>query len=255
MRSLLAPLLAATLALGCRATLQNDLSENEADQVLVALHGQGIGAAKEPAGGTGEARYTVTVSPEEVAPALEILRAEGLPRDDAPGLNEVFGEGGLVPTATEERARYVAALSGELSRSLRAIDGVIDARVHVALPDRRRIALDEDAPRPRASVLLKYRGAPPYEEEAVRALVAGAVQGMEPTDVAVVGVEASPAPERREANLVNLGPVTVTRGSSTALKAILGGALGLHLVLALLLVLAWRRRNAPPEPADEAAAP
>ncbi|HJL47115.1 MAG TPA: hypothetical protein RMG45_14790, partial [Polyangiaceae bacterium LLY-WYZ-15_(1-7)] len=117
MRSLLAPLLAATLALGCRATLQNDLSENEADQVLVALHGQGIGAAKEPAGGTGEARYTVTVSPEEVAPALEILRAEGLPRDDAPGLNEVFGEGGLVPTATEERARYVAALSGELSRS------------------------------------------------------------------------------------------------------------------------------------------
>lgn len=226
----------------CEATVATGLPESEANDVVVALHAQGIGAAKEAVeGGDG---FRVVVSPDEVAPALEILRAEALPRENAPGLGEVFGEGGLVPTATEERARYVAALGGELSRSIESMEGVLEARVHVALPDQRRVALDEQQPTPRASVLIRHRGArPAYDEDAVRALVSGAVQQLEPQQVAVVGVPAGPAPERREANLVRVGPLTVTRGSSLTLKAILGGALGLNVVLAAALVWVWRRRR------------
>lgn len=234
----------------CEATVATGLPEAEANEVVVALHGQGIGATTAPMeGGEG---FQVVVSPDEVAPALEVMRAEALPRETAPGLGEVFGEGGLVPTATEERARYVAALGGELSRSIEAMSGVLEARVHVALPDHRRVALDDARPTPRASVLIRYRGSqPPYDENAVRALVSGAVQELDPEQVAVVGVAAGPAPERREANLVHVGPMTVTRGSSMTLKAILGGAFGLNVVLAAALVLVWRRRRSTAQAAAE----
>lgn len=242
--------LALTLAGGCEATVESGLTEKQANRIVVALHEQQIAADKEKEDARGdEARYRVVVASDDVGPALGLLRAAELPRREDPGLNEVFGEGGLVPTATEERARYVAAVGGELSRSIEAIDGVLDARVHVAIPDTRDFALDEEPPRPRASVLVKYRpGEPPYEEDAVRALVAGAVEGMRAEDVAIVGVAGAPDPEPSAASaLVHVGPIAVTRGSAPALKAVLGGALGLHAVLALALVLlVLRHRRAEP---------
>ncbi len=245
MRFALRTLCALALLVGCEATLESDLSETDANQLVVALHAHGIGAAKEAVGTGEDARFSVTVAPEEVAPALEVLRAEGLPRERAPGLAEVFGQPGLVPTATEERARYVSALAGELSRSVETMERVLEARVHVALPDTRRIALDETRPRPRASVLVRHRG-DPVDDAAVRALVAGAVQDMTLEDVAVVQVQANVEVPQREANLVRFGPIAVTRGSSTALKAVLGGALALHVVLAVLLVIGWRRKRVVP---------
>lgn len=238
---------------GCEATIESELSEPQANQVVVALHERNIAADKEREEGTGdEARYRVVVASADVGPALGVLRAAELPRREEPGLTEVFGEGGLVPTATEERARYVAALSGELSRSIEAIDGVLDARVHLALPDKREIALDEKPPRPRASVLVKHRpGRPAYEETSLRALVAGAVEGMREQDVAIVAVAGEPEPATQTAaSLMHVGPIAVTRGSAPALKIVLGVAFGLHVVLALALVyVLMRRRRAEESPA------
>ncbi len=238
---------AVLLATGCDATIASGLDEEQANQILVTLDSSGIGAAKERLAGSGdEALWEVHVASDDVGPALGILRSADLPRTPEPGIEEVFGEGSLVPTATEERARYSAALAGELARSIESIDGVLDARVHVAIPETRDFALDEEPPRPRASVLVKYRaGEPPYEEGAVRALVAGAVHGMQPDDVAVVGVPGPGAPDAGGAHLVRIGPVAVTRGSSFALKTILGVALGLNLVLAVGLILTWMRRKKP----------
>lgn len=233
----------ALLTLGCEATVESGLEEAEANAIVVALHEAQIGARKEPDPG-GDDRFQVLVPSDDVGPALERMREEGLPRPSSPGLSEMFAEGGLVPTATEEQARYVAALGGELSSSIEAMDGVLDARVHVALPDTRRLALDEERPRPRASVLIRHRGARPgYSDDSVRALVAGAVQDMAPEDVAVVGVPVEIREADRGERLVSLGPVTVTRGSATSLKAILGGALALHVVLAGLLVWVVSRRR------------
>src|SRR5262249_31617733 len=148
--------------------------------------------------------------------------SEELPHRQQPGLAEVFAEGGIVPTATEERARYTAALSGELARSIESIDGVLAARVHVALPDSRDVPLDGPPPRPRASVMIKFRGAhAPYDDAQIRALVAGAVDGMDTGDVAVVGVAAPRARLAPAATLVRVGPIAVTRGSAASLKAIL----------------------------------
>lgn len=230
---------------GCEATVESGLTEQQANQVVVALHDNDIGAQKERDEGTGDgARYRVTVAPDAVAPALSVLRAAELPRRSDPGLEEVFGTGSLVPTATEERARYVAALGGELARSIEAIDGVLDARVHVAVPESRDFALDGEQPRPRASVLIKHRsGKLPYSPDSIRELVAGAVEGMEPGNVAVVPVAGSPPDGGDSSGLVHLGPIAVTEGSAPVLKGVLATAFGLHIVLAGCLVFVVMRRR------------
>jgi len=242
--------LALVLALGCQAELASGLPDDQASALVVALDQAGISATRELAGGGDEVAYRVHVAPDDVADALAIMRAEGLPRDVPAGLSETFGEGSLVPTPTEERARMIAALSGELSRSIEEIDGVLVARVHLALPETGRLALDAPAPQPRASVLIRYRGdLAPYDEASVRRLVAGAIDHMSEADVAIVGVGSPPRPEL-ERRLAHIGPIAVTRGSAGLLKLILGGSLAFNVLIVLVLgaVMARRRK---PEPVEE----
>jgi type III secretion protein J len=236
---------ACLLAAGCETTVASGLDEAQANRVVVALDAEGIGAGKARESGTAdEPTFSVTVPDDDVARALAVMRAADLPRSRDPGLAEVFGEASLVPTATEERARYVAALGGELARTLEAIDGVMDARVHVALPSERDVVLDEARPAPRASVLIRYAGASaPYDESEVKALVAGAVHDLAPADVAVIGVPAVVEPVEAASTLVRVGPIAVTRGSAPALKAVLGAALGLLVIMAALLVMVMLRRR------------
>lgn len=239
---------------GCDSSVAGSLDEDQANEIVVALDGQGISALKHEEDGVSETPvFRVDVSRDDMARALTTLRAAELPRHDERGIEEVFGAGGLVPTATEERARYTSALSGELARSLETMDGILDARVHLALPETRDLPLDAPPPHPRASVLLKYRhgAVRPYDDDAVRAIVAGAVQGMEASDVAVVGVAAPAAPTSAQTALVRIGPIAVTRGSAGALKLLLGGSIALNVLVALGAAVLVLRRKKPPEPPPE----
>jgi type III secretion protein J len=250
-RALLLTLL--VLLAGCEAELAAGLPDEQASALVVALDEAGIASGRSLDGASEPPRYRVTVAPDDVADALAVMRAEGLPRDEPPGLAETFSEGSLVPTPTEERARLAAALSGELARSIEEIDGVLVARVHLALPEPVTLALDAPPAEPRASVLIRYRGeVAPYDEGAVRRLVAGAIEHLTEANVAIVGVRSAPRPalERR---LAQIGPIAVTRGSATALKLVLGGSFTLNVLVALALVAVLRRRPAPPveEPAKK----
>jgi type III secretion protein J len=189
---ILAPLLLA----GCaREEILHDLDERQAAEVVVALDEGGIPAGKARAGPDGG--FTVEVSAPDAARALRLLADRDLPRPRPPGFGEVFAKGGLVPTATEERALYQHALAGELARSVEAIDGVVGARVHLALaePDPMRPG---DRPAPRAAVLVRCRPAACAAvralEPGIRSLVAGAADRLEPAAVAVVMAEAREAP-------------------------------------------------------------
>lgn len=242
-------LLGALLALGCEAELSSGLDEGQADAVVLALDEAGIGAERERVETGGDVGYRVTVARGDVAAALAVLREQELPRRPAAGFEALFDESSLVPSATEERARYAAAVGGELSRSLETMDGVTHARVHVALPtDGVRPLDDEAGPRARASVLLEHRPGARIDEDAVRRLVAGAVQDLAGEDVAVVASETAAVPAR-EPHLTRLGPIVVSRGTAGTLKAVLATSFALNLVLVVALVLSRRRterRRAPP---------
>lgn len=226
----------------CQTAVIDGVDEAEANEIVLALDERGVAAEKTRS--DGAQGFRVLVANDDVATALRTLQESELPNSDTASLATTFEEPGLVPTATEERARFSAAIAGDVARSIEAIDGVVHARVHVALPDPRNVVLDEPAPRPRASVLIKYRGAnAPYDLNAVRALVAGAVDGLRPEDITIVGTRASTANARSPA-FVNVGPIAVSRGSAFAFKLLFGLAIGINIVLAaVLIVVLLRRRN------------
>jgi type III secretion protein J len=136
----------------------------------------------------------------------------------------------MVPTPTEEHALYLHALGGELARSVEAIDGVVEARVHVGLPQPDPLR-PGDRPPPRAAVLVKCRAAacPAVRqlEAGIRSLVAGAADGLDAGSVSVVIAPAAeaappaPAPARRHS------AVLVGLAAAAALGAVGIGAAGL----------------------------
>ncbi len=237
--------IAPFLAAGCaREEILHDLDERQAAEVVVALDDGGIAAGKARAGGT-EGGFTVEVEPADSARALRILAERDLPRPRPPGFGEVFSKGGLVPTATEERALYQHALAGELARSVEGIDGVVGARVHLALAEPDPLHPGE-RPSPRAAVLLRCRPAACAAvralEPGIRALVAGAADRLEPAAVAVVVAEAHEAPP----------PVRAPRSPWPRVAALLAAAAGLG---ALAALGTWLKLWLPRPPVTALAAP
>jgi type III secretion protein J len=152
-----------------------------------------------------------------------------------------MGKGSLVPSQLAEHAQFVAGLSGELERTLSAIDGVLGARVHLSLPDADPL---REGPRPKAtaSVLLKHKGAtPPIDAHEVKRLVAGAAPGLVPDDVAVVMVPrpAPGAPSDRA--LSRLGPFTATRGSVSLLRIAACLVVTVDVILVFAVLVLWSR--------------
>jgi type III secretion protein J len=220
--------LAAALA-GCAGEeVLHGLDERQANEVLVALDQGGVAAAKAREDGAEE-RWRVEVPRGEGARAHRVLAERELPRARAPGFGEVFGKGSMVPTPTEEHALLLHALGGELARSIEAVDGVVAARVHVGVrqPDPLRPG---DRGAPRASVLVKCRAAACAAvralEPGLRAMVAGAVEGLDAGAVALVVTEAAeaapapPAPARRGPWLGALALVAALAAAALAVPAV-----------------------------------
>lgn len=154
-------------------------------------------------------------SQTELDDALGVLVKNSRPQVKYPGYDEMFSAGKLIPSETEDRARYIHAKEGELQNTLIAIPGVVDARVNIAMPKEPRGAEPKDKTPPSASVVLKFRDAEfarMYAEEStaegtasasdpkaisdvamVRRSVAHGVEGLLPENVAVmVTVDGAP---------------------------------------------------------------
>lgn len=233
-------LVAVALGLAaCSTTLERGLTEPQADEIARALGEHGIGATKEAERG-GDA-FSILVAEGDVASALTVMRDEGLPRRDAAGTAEAYAEPSLIPTAGEERARRSAAIAADLARSIEAMPGVHDARVHVGMIDPSVVAIDDEPAATTASVLVRTRDGAHVDEGGVRTLVVGAVPGLRPENVGIV-VTALPTTTANEP-LVPVGPLYVTQGSATALRAVLAAMLAVNVLLAIALVVVARRKR------------
>jgi type III secretory pathway lipoprotein EscJ len=142
----------------------------------------------------------------------ELVRANR-PKVRYPGLEEMLAGGKLIPSETEDRARYIHAREGEVQNALLALPGVVDAEVNLALPREPRGAEAKDKTPASASVVLKFRDAafaqpfvvestepvaadapfvPRTSKDQVRQAVASGVEGLDPRRVTVmVTVEGS----------------------------------------------------------------
>jgi flagellar M-ring protein FliF len=127
----------------------------------------------------------IMVSKDRVARLRMKLAESGLPKGGGVGY-EIFDKAdSLGATTFVQNINHLRALEGELARTIRSIDRVQAARVHLVLPERPLFSRDKvDAS---ASIVLKVRGAlEPQQVRAVRHLVASAVNGLKPERVSVI---------------------------------------------------------------------
>lgn len=236
-----------------RVPVQGGLPEREANEIVLLLEEAGVPAKKDRestvggAAGRADRAWSVTVGSNDAGRALQVLSDHALPRETPPGFSEVMSHESLIPTATEERVRHRQALAGELARTLESVRGVIEARVHLALPEAAELPTLEAAPAaPSASVLLRISTpATPLPVDDVKRLVAGAVPGLSPTGVSVVLVPEPPPSRPPTDGLVSVAGIRVSPSSAGGMRVILGAALIVIVLLAGGLVTMTLRRRAP----------
>lgn len=196
------------------------LKESQANDMIAVLRDADISAGKSS---DKDGQWSVTVSPDRFSDAIQVLRANGLPRDDFASLGSIFEKKGLVSSPTEERARLIYGLSQELSRTVSEIDGVVQARVHLAMPEADPLS---DRVKPAsAAVFVKYQ--PGFDLRgqtgAIKSLVTNSIEGLAYDKVSVVMVPSQMRP--REHGMVIAG--LDATGARVGLAALGIGGLGL----------------------------
>ncbi len=96
---------------GCGATaLRTGLTEKDAQEIVTVLHDNGISAHAEKE--TGEKKDVATWQvkviggTDRLTAAWRIMAENGLPRESAKGLQEVFANSGMIPTASDFPAQW-----------------------------------------------------------------------------------------------------------------------------------------------------
>ncbi|MBT2324097.1 type III secretion inner membrane ring lipoprotein SctJ [Variovorax paradoxus] len=223
---------------GCKVALYSNLNEQEANEIVAALSAEGIDASKTRLEGSN---WQVEVEEGRMGGALDVLRAQGLPAERYATMGDVFQKQGLVSTPSEERMRYIYAMSQELSQTLRNVDGVIAARVHVVIPA--NDPLSEKIRPSSAAVFIKHR--PDVDirllAPAVKDMVAHSIEGLTHDQVSLSLFEA-----RRPANAAGAGagapkPLVLGMFSTDTAMVLLGLLLAAAVCLMVLPMLLRRQ--------------
>ncbi|PSF06191.1 flagellar basal body M-ring protein FliF [Marinobacter fuscus] len=183
--------LAASVALGVAVVLWaqepnyqpvvGDLSAYNPQDVTTILESNGIDYKMDPRTGA------LLVPSEQVYNARLKLAAEGVTDQKTMGYELLDQERGLGTSQFMETISYRRGLEGELARTIAAMRGVRNARVHLAIPE--RSVFIRDAREPSASVFLEVFAGRRPEPEQIRAivnLVAGSIPMMNREQVTVV---------------------------------------------------------------------
>src|SRR4029453_14863812 len=123
---------------------------------------------------------------DQVASTRLMLSSKGLPTAGSVGYEIFDNANALGQTDFVQQLNRQRALEGELARTIRALDGITSARVHLVLPKRQ--LFEEEAELPSAAVTISVGGREPTSEQvrAMQNLVAGAVPNLRPDRVTVV---------------------------------------------------------------------
>lgn len=160
-------------------TLFTDLSYEDSSSIIKDLERQAIPFELRNEG-------AVIMVPKDKVTRLRMKLAESnLPKGGGVGY-EIFDKSdALGTTSFVQNINHLRALEGELARTIRAIDRIQAARVHLVLPERPLFA--REAPEPSASIVVRVRGnLEPQQIRAIRHVVASAVNGLKPQRVSIV---------------------------------------------------------------------
>src|SRR5947207_3370145 len=160
-------------------TLFTDLTAEDSSAVIKDLERQAIPFELRREG-------SVILVPKDRVTRLRMKLAEGgLPKGGGVGY-EIFDKSdALGTTSFVQNINHLRALEGELARTIRGIDRIQAARVHLVLPE--RPLFSRETPEPSASIVVRVRGSlEPQQIRAIRHVVASAVNGLKPQRVSIV---------------------------------------------------------------------
>ncbi len=129
----------------------------------------------------------VFVKRGEAARARMLLAERGLPNSSTAGY-ELFDKlGSMGLTSFMQNITHLRALEGEIARTIQVMKGVKAARVHLVLPDPGSFRREPQPPS--ASVVIRTETSEAPSAGAIRQIVAAAVPGMKPDNVAVLSTD------------------------------------------------------------------
>lgn len=114
----------------CQEQIVHDLSEREANKVISHLSVAKLEAHKviQPDG-----RWAISVAQDSIVSALAYLDTQRvLATRDVKG---PIGKGSMIPSREEQWFRYERSVAMSIEESLAAIPGVLEARVHINIPE------------------------------------------------------------------------------------------------------------------------
>lgn len=160
--------------------LHAKLGEKDIAAVISYLDAQNI-PHRITAGGT-----VVMVPADKVYKLRMDLAGKGIPSGEGVGF-EIFDKSQFSLSDFMQRTNYLRAVQGELARTIMQVQGVRSARVMIVQPENRLLLTDQGI-KATASVFVDVGGGRLDSEQvnAIRHLVANAVQGLAPDQVAVV---------------------------------------------------------------------
>jgi flagellar M-ring protein FliF len=163
-----------------KALLYSNLDLKEAGSITQSLDQAGV---KYEVKGDGS---TIMVPRDQVASTRLMLSSKGLPTAGSVGYEIFDSNNTLGQTDFVQQLNRQRALEGELGRTIRSLDGITSARVHLVLPKRQ--LFDEEAEQPSAAVTIGVGGREPGPDQvrAMQNLVSGAVPGLKPDRVTVI---------------------------------------------------------------------
>lgn len=236
LRRLSLVLIALLLASCAKVPLFSELDEEEANEIMAHLLEQKIECVKV----TGkEGKWILQVPQDDFPLAMHTVQSLGLPREKRVKMSQAFQKSGLVSSPTEERIRFIDALSQELADTMMKIDGVVAAKVHIALPS--NDPLGETKTTPSAAVFIKYRAGYDVETSTpdLKNLVTKSVEGLKFEDVELVLTPAETVPPP---------PKEATKNGFTEWQAkqpawvVPAASAGIGFVLAMLLFFMLKRK-------------
>ena len=184
---LLLVLFGCLLLSGCGPeVLYSNLSESDANTMMGLLLVRNIQAVKIS---QKENLFSISVPRQQFAAATDLLKWYGIPSEKFSGIGEDFKKTGIVSSPSEEKIRFMYALSQQISETLSHIDGVLVARVSLVLP--KNDPYTETLTPSSASVFLKFRpgSVPPTLVPQIKTLVMKSVEGLNYDNVSVVIVQ------------------------------------------------------------------
>jgi len=160
--------------------LYGELSATDSREIIQQLEKTGVPFR------AGENGTEIMVAADQVLSIRMQMAEQGLPSGGSVGYELFDTMDALGTTNFVQNINLVRALEGELSRTVKAIEGVQNARVHLVMPQREMFS--REMQEPTASVYIKMRTGRLAENQvnAIQHLIAAAVPKLRPTNISIV---------------------------------------------------------------------